>query len=260
MVEIEVMDGNGVLHRFNNPKYEHYKPDGVEPGFEAVGVSMGLMGVITKVIILPVPLYWLRGLERTVKQDDADSVVRRLEEGKPEFSWKAACEDIPYMRINYFAAPKTGHLEKLRHVTQWTAQREVAPAPGTKSIPYKSIQRYRMVRFFAILGMKIGLIFPNTRNFLLRLFCQLDKPGEGNNFYDAYWKALPMDNDAGEDFGFRVDFSEIWIPQRLANEALQNLREAWDKDALMPGNFVTEIYSSKKSPFWLAMSHAEEMM
>ena len=251
------MDGNGKVRRFKNPEYGFYNPEGDEPGFEAVGVSMGLMGVIIRATFVLEERYWITGTEYTVEQDDPRSVVGI--EGKDEFRWLKSSRENDYIRVNYFAAPEMPEfgIKKLRHVTQWIGNR--IPVGETPK-PYTSIQRDACVRFLAILGMYIGQIYPISRRLLLWLFCLLTCPGDETTFHDEWWKVLPMDNGADEDLGFRVDFTEIWVPLRLANEALAKLREAWDADALMPGNFVTELYSAPKSPFWMGMSNKEPVL
>ena len=91
---------------------------------------------------------------------------------------------------------------------------------------------------------------------LLKPFVPLEKPIV---LCDSWYKTLPNDDQAPIESIMRVDFTEIWLPTDQCQNVMSILQELF-KDQHKCGNFATEIYGAKRSPFWLSMSYERDVV
>ena len=241
--EIEFVDGTGMTHT-------------AKPGTDewcAVGVSMGLFGVITHVSFRLPEMSLVEGSESNY--NFADSVLGPDEMGKSKL--EKSLEENEYIRVNWF--PQKG----VRRVQQWVAQQH--PTVGY-IIPYHSILSTDLASGMAAIVLKLCnclLQKPNPTEIhydliglLLGSFVNLGPP---KAFCDMWYNALPMDNEVPTDSIMKMDFTEIWIPLEECQDVMDKLQELFE-DQQACGNLATEIYGAKETPFWLSMSYNQKMV
>jgi len=78
--------------------------------------------------------------------------------------------------------------------------------------------------------------------------------GDVRQFMDVWYHLLPMDN-AIDDRVIPTEYTELWIDPADAQRACRALRALHAQDPGSVGNFFTELYAAKQSPFWLAPSY-----
>lgn len=115
---IRVMDATGTARDFLAGTDE----------FNAVGVSLGLLGVITEVDFAPVPAFCITGHEATTTLADAElDLVGDGSPGRPSLAEFLA--QTEYARIMWWPQPDVGKL------VVWKATASACPAPD-KIVPY----------------------------------------------------------------------------------------------------------------------------
>ena len=241
--EIEFVDGQGKTHT-------------AQPGTEewfAVGVSMGLLGVITHVSFRLPEMRLVEGSESNY--NFAESVLGPDEEGKSKL--EKSLETNEYIRVNWFPQ------KHVRRVQQWVAQQD--PTVGY-IIPYHSILSSDLASGMAAIVLKMCnclLQKPNPTDFDYKLIGFFLSPfvrlGETKSFRDMWYKALPMDNEVPTESNMKMDFTEIWIPLQQCQNVMKKLQELFE-DQQACGNLATEIYGAKETPFWLSMSYNQKMV
>lgn len=242
--EIEFVDGNGCLQT-------------AKPGTDlwcAVGVSMGLFGVITHVSFRLPEMKFVEGTESNL--GFADSMLGPNEHGQSKL--KESLEKHEYMRVNWFPQ------KEVMRVQEWVGKQSFAVGD---IVPYNSILSNIFAAGMAAIALAIC-------NFLLQKPEPTDTDYEIigdvlgpfvplNNkpvsFRDIWFETLPMDNKAHTDSIIRVHFTEIWLPLNQCQTIVERLEELF-KNQKAANNFATEIYGAKKSPFWLSMSYDQDMV
>ena len=242
--EIEFVDGNGQLQV-------------AKPGTDlwaAVGVSMGLFGVVTHVSFRLPEMNLVEGSEETV--DFAKSILGGPnKDGKSKL--KESLEKNEYMRVNWFPQ------KKVKHVQQWVGKR----TSSGEIIPYKSFLSNILTAGMAAICLAICNCLLQKKHpteldydiigFILNIFVPLTE--EPKRFRDKWFKALPMDNESHTDTVLRIDFTEIWIPIDQCQTVMDKLQKLFENQQAC-GNLPTEIYGAKESPFWLSMSYNQKMV
>ena len=241
--EIEFVDGNGQLQV-------------AKPGTDlwaAVGVSMGLFGVVTYVSFRLPKITLVEGSEEAF--NFADSMLGPNNGGKSKL--KESLQNHEYMRVNWFPQ------KKVKRVRQWVGKR----TSNGKIIPYKSIVSNILAAGMAAIGLAICNCLlqgkhPATEidydiiGGILKIFVPLN---EVKRFRDKWFKVLPMDNGNHTDTILRIDFTEIWIPIDQSQTVMDKLLKLFENQEAC-GNLPTEIYGAKESPFWLSMSYNQKMV
>ena len=240
--EIEFVDGNGQLQV-------------AKPGTDlwaAVGVSMGLFGVVTHVSFRLPEMDLVQGSEEQFTF--ADSMLGPNKSGKSKL--KESLEKNEYMRVNWFPQ------KKVKRVRQWVGKR----TSSGEIIPYKSIVSNNLAAGMAAVGLAICNCLlqakhPTETDYciigaILKAFVTLEKV---QLFRDKWFKALPMDNENHTDTILRIDFTEIWIPIDQCQTVMDKLQKLFENQQAC-GTLPTEIYGVKESPFWLSMSYNQKMV
>jgi len=241
--EIEFVDGNGTAHTVG-------RNDDV---WAAVGVSMGLFGVITHVSFRLPEMGLVEGSESN--HNFAESVLGPDKEGNSNL--KKSLETNEYIRVNWFPQKEVGRVQ------QWVAQQ--VPTVGD-IVPYHSILSCILASGMAAIALATCnclLQKPNPTecdyNLIGLILRQFVRPGPSKPFRDYWYKTLPMDNEVPTDCLIKVDFTEIWIPLHQCQTVMDKLQELFE-DQQACNNFATEIYGAKESPFWLSMSYGQNMV
>lgn len=240
--EIEFVDGNGQLQV-------------AKPGTDlwaAVGVSMGLFGVITHVSFRLPQMKLVEGSESD--HNFAESMLGPDKDGKSKL--KESLEKNEYMRVNWFPQ------KKVKRVQQWVGKRTFSG----DIIPYKSVVSNILAAGMAAISLAtcdflLEKAHPTEVDYdiigaVLRVFVPLEKP---TRFRDTWYKTLPMDNEAHTDTIIKVDFTEIWIPLDQSQTVINKLQKLFENQKAC-NNFATEIYGAKETPFWLSMSYNQKMV
>ena len=240
--EIEFVDGNGQVQI-------------AKPGtdlWSAVGVSMGLFGIITHVTFRLPEMKLIEGKESDHPFDE--SVIGPNNEGKSKL--KESLESHEYMRVNWFPQ------KEVQRVQQWVGKQ----TSKGDIIPYNSILSNILAAGMAAIALAIcnfliekpdpTAIDCDIIGAILRVFVPLGKP---KPFRDIWFETLPMDNEAHTDSIIKVDFTEIWMPLDQCQTVMDKLSKLFENQKAA-GNFATEIYSAKESPFWLSMSYNQKMV
>ena len=241
--EIEFVDGTGMTHT-------------AKPGKKkwcAVGVSMGLLGVITHVSFRLPEMKLVEGSE--ANYNFADSVLGPDEEGNSKL--KKSLVDNEYLRVNWFPQ------KHLNRVQQWVAKKVSTVG---YIIPYRSILSGGFASGMAEQVLKMCdciLQMPNPTECHYSLIglslCPFILPGPPKYFRDMWYKTLPMDDEVPTKSNMKMEFTEIWIPLDKCQDVMDKLQELFE-DQQACGNLATEIYGAKESPFWLSMSYNQKMV
>ena len=211
--------------------------------FYALGVSMGLLGIIVSATFSLIPTFNIIGSETITSIADASvDITGTGVVGK--MSMRDFLTQTEYARILWYPQPGVARS------TVWQARRMQPGEPfhlkpyeelpkiagselpaelaadlvystigrwpnwlgdiiGTNSVMYQKITDYINNNFYS---SSSGLaIFPQ----ILNLFVPLDSQDNGNfksqQFQDYWYSSLPMDNNISDKL-FPVEFTELWIP------------------------------------------------
>jgi D-arabinono-1,4-lactone oxidase/FAD binding domain len=265
IVTIRLIDGSGTPHDFQ-------RTDDADDPFYAVGVSMGLLGIITSVTFHCISTFNIAGTETTSGYADCRlNLFDSGDDGRP--STASFFENAEYARMMWW--PQKG-IEK---ILIWEAQR-IAPSPDFKPKPY--------AEFVPVLGSErpaqiaAGVLFrmfsilnpPGPSTFLGRVTASILKPlfpmivnlflasgVKGPQRFQDYWgDGVPMDNRV--DYRLvPVQFSELWIPVSRANEVMTRIRDHFrDHDITQVGTFTVEVYPTPKNIFWMSPGYHEDVV
>jgi len=236
--EIEWVNGNGEICRAKKG----------EENFNAVGVSMGLLGVITHVTFKLPPKYCVEGIENN--HNFEDSYLAEDKEGHHTALDKALFVDNEYIHINWFPQ------KYVRRVTHWTGH---AVSPDSKITPYhhplESTFMSALAASVLMIGNKLSIIGTDLAERLLSL---LLKPfvllSASQEFCDVWYKALPIDDQAPVEHLMSISFSELWFPRARIDDVMDALEDLVKNNPEAAGNFMIELYCAKQSPFMLSPS------
>jgi len=137
----------------------------------------------------------------------------------------------------------------------WSA---VRVAPGQPAQPYVELQPSLQHIAAIVLELIWQWTFNGHTEFdgivrdLLNIFVPV---GDVINFVDKWYNVLPMDNSI-EDPVMPTCFTECWVDPKDITEAMKVIRNLHGADPSSIGNFFTEIYTAKQSPFWLSPSNS----
>jgi D-arabinono-1,4-lactone oxidase len=231
VVGLRLIDGTGAIHDLH-PGDER---------FDAAGVSMGLLGVITAITLQCVERFDVEGVERIVSAADADPA--------------ALLRDNEYARAYWW--PQRG-VDKL---STWTA-RSIPGPPSPDPRPYRLLPAVAgsTTPAQAVAGTAIGAACRAGRwnRGLAALYNAFLPEGEEQHFRDAWWRVLPQDDELDERF-FDSTWCELWIPADATDEAIRRLREHYRTGGHpATGAYTLEIYGAPPSRFWLSPGYARE--
>jgi hypothetical protein len=266
VVGIRIIDGTGRVHDLapnpEDPEDERNNP------FYAAGVSMGLLGVISTVTFQCEPRYDIEG--RQVISATGKCAIALFEAGAKGL--QSYCEKNDggdtYHRLLWWPQQ---HVDK---VELWTAHRDerrrhrlLCFRKRFKRRPFVAVPRILQSLFvnpFYNFLAEDGLPYKgSTERLVRRVMNLLVRTGE-KTFRDAWYEALPMDNQISDKHMPTV-FIELFIDICQTDRVLSVLRDYFNpqdgkglKDAEgmgRTGAFAFEIYPGHKSRFWMSPSH-----
>lgn len=223
--------------------------------FNAVGVSMGLLGVITDVTFKLQKRYLVQGKE--INQEVKNSCIAGDSKSDYQALDKFLFEDNEYAHINWFAQ------KYVDSISLWTGSQMSDVQAGR--VPYRHALNSKTMSVLAgALLYLTNLLNEKSGNFNLaqRLLGACLKPfvnpKEHQEFQDIWYKALPIDDQAPVDGLINTAFCEIWFPRDQLNEVMHRLKDLFAANPLAAGNFIVELYSAKQSPFMLSPSEGHD--
>ncbi|CAG8701508.1 2683_t:CDS:1 [Ambispora leptoticha] len=257
VIGIRLIDGTGTIHDLTEKDNDK---------FLAAGVSMGLLGIITKVTFKLQKKFYITGIQTIspIKPLSRDINVGcpidffgigDKDQGIPsisEFFSNNRDYDTDYSRILWW--PQDG----LDRVSIWKAKKisdNNGPIDHFKQ-PSIFIQFFGKVilAFLNVIEFP-GKIYNKIAAFLLKNFSEIGV----EYFQDRWWNGLPMDNDICDQI-LPVAFTELWISFDKTKDVMNKLQELFTNEPKSVGNFITEIYTAKKSRFWLSPAYERDVI
>ena len=239
--EIEWMNGLGELCRAKRG----------EENFNAVGVSMGLLGIITHVTFKLPQTFSVSGIEANA--EIKNSFLAKDEKGNFSKLDKAFFEEKEYMRLSWFPQKYT------QRVNEWTGK---SVPVDSKKIPYHHPLESKKVSISAaaalILANQLATLGTDLAERLLGLLIKpFVKIGQ-TEYCDVWYKTLPNGDQAHLDNLMSLSYSELWFPRESLNIVMKTIEELVAKNPKAAGNFVIELYCAKQSPFMLSPSEGHD--
>lgn len=259
--------------------------------FYAIGVSMGLLGIIISATFSIIPQYCIQGTETiTTIADCAVDLTGKGVAGKK--SLRDFLLTTEYTRILWYPQPTVSK------ATVWQAAR--IPYTTENIVPYLELPKvmgsfiplqlaadvvYTAIgqwpnwlqdvlpqddpRYKKVTDFVNANFYPLILPILLSAFVTLDKKDANGNpipqsFLDYWWSSLPMDNNISDKL-FPVEFTELWIPfeaegavdtvaevMKTLNTEVYGKMYANNSGPIPAGAFNTELYAAKNSKFWMS--------
>lgn len=263
IVTIRLVDGSG------NPR-DFHKTENKDDPFYAVGVCMGLLGIITSVTFQCIPTFNIVGTETTSGYDDC-ALNLFGEGGKP--STAAFFKSAEYGRMMWW--PQKG----IQKILVWEAKR-IAASPSFKPKPYHEFvpvfgsERPAQIAAGALFRLYSIVNPPGPSTFLGRILVSILKPlfpiivnvflasdAKGPQRFQDYWgDGIPMDNRVDYSL-IPVQFSELWIPVSRTSEVMTKIRDHFrNNDITQVGTFTVEVYATPKNSFWMSPAYDEDVI
>ncbi len=215
--------------------------------FNAFGVSLGLMGVTTRVTMKLRPSYFVEGTEEGLVYEDSV-----LAKNGSQYLIEQKLAEMEYFRANWFP------LEGVNRVSQWIGKRATTVKPID---PYESALSNCFTQLASTSTLQlIDIARTNgTLDFSLwffRLILKEFAPIEvQSTFFDKWYKTLSSDDFAPVDTNLRTQFTEFWVPLEQTTRVMDILHKLYEDPKIALGNYAVEIYGAKRSPLWLSPSY-----
>lgn len=264
IMALRVVDGNGEVH-------EYRRSDDLDDPFYALGVSMGLLGIITAVTFQCVDRYDIAGTETTsTLQNCAIDLFGGGGAGRPGL--ETFFGSVDYSRILWFPQPGVDK------VVVWQANRTSASASPPSYKPYRE--------FPALLGSELPAQV--LASLLFRLFDALNPPEPSSpvgqafksllkplyppvvnaflasavlgpqHFSDTWWRGVPMDDRVNYNL-LPTRFTELWLPLARTAEAMADLREHYRQGGYTATTtYACEFYATLSNNFWLSPAYQQD--
>jgi|SRR5579863_4275928 len=280
LISIELVTGGTDGARIQSfSKEDPNYPDKNENPFYAVGVGLGLCGVIVSATFQCITNFNIVGQESTVLEKDCPI---NLFDDRPDLtSLVQFFTEHRYKRIMWW--PQNG----VQKTVIWQAE-AIKNQAGFVANPYKEVPDIKIFGIETPLPAEIAahlmmsgfaemdLFLKNIKvshpliydflepmrdklvPFLLNLFVPVDPVKNGKPvppaFQDIWYGSIPMDNKIS-DVLIPVWFTELWFPIQEGPEVLNKLRKFFHDNPDKTGNFSYEIYPAKASEFWLSAAY-----
>jgi hypothetical protein len=258
LVGLEIVDGTGAIH--------HLTRDSGDDKFFAAGISLGLLGVVTKVTLKCIPRYHIKG--EWWNQPVNNCGIDLFGPGSAsEPSLADFLKQHEYARVLWW--PQKG----VERVAVWTAHRmQTSEYNGQTGTPDQftpnpfplftggNPQLTQAMARFVLLSIRHspqGPLVEGLASMLLSLFVP-DEPK--TPFWDHWYTGLPMDNQINERL-LPLEFTEMKFPLAQAPAVMQALRTHYASGELKKtGTLACELYAAKRSDFWLSSSYGDDVL
>jgi hypothetical protein len=268
ITKFRIVDGSGEIHEFR-------RSDDLDAPFYALGVSMGLLGIITSVTFQCVERFDIVGTEKVSSYDDCEiDFFGTGSRGRPDLA--SFFRQTEHARLMWF--PQKG----LQRIVVWQAQKDQETSGGTKA--YRRYHQFPLIfgrelpaqwlvsmlmRRFDVLNPPppasslakrwrsvVQWLYPRIASaFLMPVGCPHEE-----EFRDIWWQGLPMDNRV--DFRLMpTRFTELWISLPDAAEVMQTLAEHYERGGFDATSTLScEIYPTPKSDFWMSPAYQRDVV
>lgn len=250
IVKLRVVGGDGRVHELApNPADP---TDAKRNPFYAAGVSMGLLGIISAVTLQCEPSYAVKGASVTARLGTATAPCDPFSDGPRGLQeWLGASD---YSRIVIWPQPG------VERVQYWSGDRTPVVALD-EAIPHETVPAIAQP-FVAGLYDEVDRTPPpyspalvsKLTGWMNGLLADETKP-----FHDAWFKAIPIDN-AISDIYLPTEFTDLFIDVKHTAELMKRVAGFWAKDDRLDriGPWGTEVYASKRSPFWMSPTYERD--
>ena len=232
---IRFIDGQGQLQEVSSD----------DPCFFAVGVSFGLLGIVTAVRFACVDRYDVEGGEQILPGNqlpfdrDADG----------EAGLEGYLRQTEYARLLWWPQPGVDKW------VLWSGQRapiDAEPLRAYEAFPpmlgSPLIPQVAAGKALETIGRSPWWLGARLKTALVHAFVPTDP--HPRPYRDRWWRAIPMDDGMDESL-LPTRFTEIWLPLSATGEVLRRLKSHYlAHGAAAAGIFALEIYGAPSSPFW----------
>lgn len=234
--------------------------------FDALLVSMGLLGIVTEVTLECEPAYQVRGREHaaTVKAGVA-TLGPRTAAAPREIMLASSGRDglAEFLRETEYCRILWWPQSRVSSMVIWEAERTniAPPTPAPYDPPHGAMQ-WVAGRFLDVLGYSYGVgnrgVLGNwARRKLLPPLARQFIPKRPVPFHAAWDVNLPMDTHVDQAF-LPVEFTELWFDLESTAAVMQTLLDAYAADPTLAGTFAVELYVAKSSTAWLSPSYQRD--
>ena len=217
--------------------------------FYAVGVSMGLFGIVISVTIEVVPYFNVEGEENNVMEQD--STLR------PEV-FPVTLKEEEYYHAQWLPQQGVDRVDQFR--AKKTQNTDIIPYHHEVGNLITAVEAAIALKFIDCILKKSCPVTPCEEKIIAFLLKQFLPIPFCEKFRDYWYIALPNDDLAPVDTLLKVNFMEMWFPIEFANDLIKTLKEKVFTDPKKCGSITTEVYASKASPFWLSMSYGRDVV
>ena len=236
VVGLRLVDARGEVHELSADR----DPD----VFDAAGVSLGLLGIVTAVTLQCVERFDVAGTEHVARAD-----------GSPLDDVEAFLRGAEYGRVFWW--PQRG-VEK---VSVWEAH-SAGPQAAAEPRPYQQLPEVlgsavpaQLVAGSTIAAASRAPGWSPAQAAVYNAFLPIEPP---QRFHDAWWRTIPMDDGLDDRF-FPSEYTELWLPAEAAGEAVGRLRRHFAEGGFAAtGAYTVEVYGAPASRFWLSPGHARD--
>ncbi|KAG6853807.1 hypothetical protein C0991_001258 [Blastosporella zonata] len=248
IIGFTVVTGTGEIKKFN-------RNDSDSSGFFAGGVSLGLFGVVTDVQIQLEKTYLVEGTQ--IGYDSATGGNH-----PPPLDILGKDSKLPYLK-NYLEDANNVYCRilwwpqhKLNRLQIWRAVRvSKTPPPSIKPYQELTVEMQLLAKGVLAFTWQANFGGNNTYDEVIAYLLANFVPFDTVDFCDKWYKILPSDN-AIRDLILPTCFTEVWVDPQDATKAVNIFNTLHTSDGGSIGNFPTELYSAKKSDFWLSPSNS----
>ena len=239
--EIQFVNGKGEIKTVSPTVDSHL--------FYAVGVSMGLFGIVISVTIEVDPYYNVEGKESNVMEEDSSISPDRF---------LTCLKEVEYYHVQWL--PQKGVNRVDEFIAQKTQSQDIKPYHHEIGNTVTAIEGAVALKIIDEILKRSATIHcweEKLIAFLLKKFLPIPFT---EIFCDYWYIALPNDDLAPVDSLMKVNFMEMWFPIDYANDMIRTLKEKVYTDPKKSGSIATELYASRESPFWLSMAYGRDVV
>jgi hypothetical protein len=287
ILAIRIIDGTGKVQTFtrsNNP----------DDPFFAVGVSLGLLGVITEITLQCIASFRVMGNEATTDTQTSEyNFLATTSDQRPTLQDYLINTEFtrilwwPYKTLNRLITWQARTMGPVDFTPDRGTPGHLIPKPyqplfpemlGTP-IPSEMIasSAFQLIAtwpdwFYQITGNPsneaysgglnklkpvLEWIFPYVYPLLTDMFFPINTPKKlPQQFWDNWLGSLPMDKVEFSNQLFNLEYTELWFPIEKTSQVIQTLQQYYTSGGYTATGFYTvEIMAGKKSDCWLSPAY-----
>lgn len=284
ILSIRLIDGTGNAKTFTRNE----DPDNL---FHAVGVSLGLLGIITEITLQCIPSFEIIGKETTSDTQSSEynflATTPDQRATLQEFLVQTEFARIlwwPYKTLNRLITWQAKTMTPADFTAETGSPGQLIPKPykplfpeiNGSSLPYEILasSAFQLIAnwpdwFYELTGNPsnesdtgnldkikpvLEWIFPYVYPYLTNIFFPVNTPLKPPQlFWDNWLGSLPMDRVEFSNRLFYLEYTELWFPIEKAAQVIDTLQQHYTAGGYAATGFYTvEILAGKKSSCWLS--------